>query len=190
MATEADILNALNLGTAKSVIEGKPNSPLGLLLTELSNDVVKQLQSSMDKYDISASHNLRQSIKPQSVETSGDMVSVSISADFYWKYVNYGVNGFEVNHGAPRHGKETQNTGSFHANIMEGMRARGIVAPSSFSSFESYAWAAIGKIRRDGIKKRPFFTDVVNKQLTEYLKEPISKLLKKSITVTIIEPWQ
>lgn len=190
MASEADILNALNLGTAKSVIEGKPNSPLGLLLTKLSNDVVNQLGKSIDKYDISASHNLRQSIKPQKVEVNGDMVSVAISADFYWKYVNYGVNGFEVNQGAPNWGRESQNTGSFSKSIQTWVRSKGIVAPKQFDSYESFSFAIMSNIRKNGMKKRPFFTDVVNKQLVEYLKEPISKLLKKSITVTIIEPWQ
>lgn len=190
MVSEVDILNKLNLGTSKAVIEGQPNSPLGALLTTLANDVTKQLTESIDKHGISASSNLRQSIKPQSVKLDGDVVSVSIEADFYWKYVNYGVNGTEVSHGAPAWGHEKNNTKSFNASIQEWVRNRGIVAPEQFGSYESFAFAIMQNIKKKGQKPRPFFTDVVNKDLVEYLRKPIEKLFKKSMTVVIIEPWQ
>lgn len=190
MASEVDILNALNLGTSKAVVEGQPNSPLGQLLTTLANDVTKQLTESLDKYDISASHNLRQSITPNQVKVEGDVVTIGIEAPFYWKYVNYGVNGTEVNRGAPAWGRESNNNKSFSASIQEWVRSRGIVAPEQFGSYESFAYAIMTNIRKNGQKPRPFYTDVVNDKLVDYLRKPIEKLFKKSMTVVIVDPWQ
>lgn len=45
------------------------------------------------------------------------------------------------------------------------------------------------KIKK-GEKPRPFFTDVVNDKLTQTLKKPIEKLLKRSIEIVIAEQWQ
>lgn len=198
MVSEVDILNKLNLGTSKAVIEGQPNSPLGALLTTLANDVTKQLTESIDKHGISASSNLRQSIKPQSVKLDGDTVSVEIEADFYWKYVNYGVNGFAVHHGAPNWGKTgktreefIQAMGAWRMNV--GLNLNSWTNDSgkpAFSSYEQMDKALAYLVAKNGKKPRPFFTDVVNKDLVEYLRKPIEKLFKKSMTVVIIEPWQ
>ena len=190
MATEAEILAKLNLGTSKQVLEENPNSPLGELLTQLTNDVIIQLTKSLDKYNISASHNLRQSIVPTKVMVDDGNVAVAINADFYWKYVNYGVNGTEVNYGSPAWGHEKNNTKSFNTSIQEWVRNRGIVAPEQFGDYEQFAYAIMSNIKRKGQKPRPFYTDVVNDKLKEHIRKPIERLMKKSITITIIDPWQ
>jgi len=187
---EGSIISGLNLGSSKKVLEGATDSPLTKLLTNLTQDVIDQLSKNIDKYNISASNELKQSIKPTSVKLEGDLVSDGISANFYWKYLNYGVNGTEMQYGAPSWGKETGGTKSFKDSITDWIGNRGITLPAQFSSYDSFAFAIMTNKKKHGEKPRPFFTDVVNSKLVDTLKEPIEKLLKRSIEITIVEPWQ
>ncbi len=190
MSDEGSIINALNLGSSKEALKASPSSPLSKLLQGLTSDVIQALTKRMDYYDISASNNLKQSIKPTSVKLDGSVLSVGISADFYWKYLNYGVNGTEQKYGAPNWGTETQNTKSFKDNITDWISYKGITLPQQFSSYDSLAFAIMTNKKKTGEKPRPFFTDVVNDKLTQTLREPIEKLLKRSIEIVIAEPWQ
>lgn len=179
-----------DLGTAQDILEADPSSPLSSLLRELMQEVTDQLVESLGRYDAVASGNLMQSIRPDSTATlDGDVLSVSITAPFYWKFVNFGVNGSEISRGAPAWGTISQQ-GSFHTSIMGWIRDRGITLPENFGTYDSFAWAIVNSIKKKGIAARPFYTDVVNEKLTEYLQGSISTLIGRAITVKIVEPWQ
>jgi hypothetical protein len=195
--TEAEIIAMVsNLGTAKDILEGDPSSPLAKLLQDLIQDVTDQLVQKVADYDAVASANLMQSIKPtERAYLEDDTLLVHITAPFYWKFINYGVNGRGGGDsvpvtGSPAWGKQAPQDRSFHANIMDWIRNRGISLPEAFSTYDSYAWAIMGKITRDGLKPRPFFTDVVNEKLFDALTAPISTLIGRAITVKIIEPYK
>lgn len=190
MINEADILSKLKLGTSKEVLNASPKSPMAELLQRVVQDVIDQLSERIDHYAISASENLKQSLTPTNVESKGGTVSISIDAAFYWKFVNYGVNGTEVNHGAPAWGKQPAQEKSFHKAILDWIPTTGTTLPEQFTSYDSWAWAIQESIKKHGKAKRPFFTDVVNEALIEQIREPISNLLGRAITVNIIEPWQ
>jgi hypothetical protein len=190
MATEADILNRLNLGSSKSVLAGNPSSPLAELLKDLAQDVTDMLTKSLDKHGVGASLNLRQSIQPhKQVTIEGNEISIGINADFYWKFVNYGVNGTEINHGAPSWGAVQVQTTSFHDAILAWIPTTGMTARDN-QTYDSMAWAIQSSIKKKGQEPRPFYTDVVNESLVQYLKAPISKLLGRTITINIVDPWQ
>ena len=187
--TEADKIGALDLGQARKVLQAKKGSPLEELLKDLCQDVSDQLVESLDKHGVKASLNLRQSIKPENqVTINGSEVTIGINADFYWKYVNYGVNGTEVNHGAPAWGSQPQEK-SFHKAILDWIPYTGTTLPDGFSSYDSFAWAIQTNIIKKRQKPRPFYSDVVNDNLVEYLRKPISDLLGRSIQINIVDPW-
>jgi len=190
--TEAEIIAKVsNLGTAKDILEGDPSSPLATLLQDLIQDVTDQLVQSLADYDVMASGNLMQSIKPtDAAYLEGDVLSVHITAPFYWKFVNEGVNGTEVNRGAPSWGQQAPQDRSFHVNIMDWVRNRGITLPEQFQTYDSFAWAIMKNIEKKGQQKRPFFTDVVNDKLFDALTAPISTLIGRAITIKIIEPYK
>lgn len=188
--TEAEILGALNLGTSKEVFEGVSNSPLAHLLDTLAHDVTDQLVKSLDKYDVNASYNLRQSIIPTEAVVDDKGVSVAIQADFYWKFVQYGVNGYMIQRGAPTWGKQPSTGVSWHESTVKWMADRGITPRNKGETIDQVAWAIMRAKVRDGQKARPFFTDVVNEKTIAYLRKPIEKLLKRSIEIRITEPWQ
>ena len=187
---EADILNGLNVGNAKDVLNGKSNSPLGNLLVNLNQAIIEDLQQSIQARDINASRNLSQGITPSDVIINGNEVEVNISMDFYWKYINYGVNGTEQNNNAPSWGASPSQTLSFHDSILAWKSDRGITLPEGFADYDAFAWAIQTNIKKYGKKARPFYDDVINEKLVKVLEAPIKKLLGESIKLTIVAPWQ
>lgn len=191
MLNEAEILRRLNLGTSKEVLENRGNSPLSELLTSLSEEIVDRLRQALVDRDINtSSQGLSQSIGISEIKIDGDQVNVAISAEFYWKYVNYGVNGTEINHGAPAWGPAPSGEQSFSQAIREWIPQRGLQLPPEFSSFEQFTYAIMTNIRKFGKEARPFFQDVVNERLVEELREPITNVIGRAIEISIVSPWQ
>lgn len=187
---EADILNGLNVGNAKTVLDNSNNSPLGNLLVKLNQAIIDDLQQSIQARDINASRNLSQGITPSDVIINGNEVEVNISMDFYWKYINYGVNGTEQNNNAPSWGSSPSQTLSFHDSILAWKSDRGITLPEGFADYDAFAWAIQTNIKKYGKKARPFYDDVINEKLVKVLEAPIRKLLGESIKLTIVAQWQ
>lgn len=191
MSNEAEILNALNLGSSKEVLENKGNSPLSELLVSMSEDVITQLKAALVARNINtSSQGLSQSLHVSEIKIAGSEVKVGISAEFYWKFVNYGVNGTDIHRGAPDWGSVPAGDKSFSQAIREWIPQRGLQLPPEFSSFESFTYAIMTNIRKKGKEARPFFEDVVNDKLVETLREPIEKVIGRSIEISIASPWQ
>lgn len=190
--TEAQIIKSLNLGSSKQALQSNPKSPLAQLLELQVQDIISDLRDSLDKWNADASGNLKQSIAPTKVSVKGDEVNIAIEAPFYWKFVNYGVNGSLINRGAPNWGRQ-DNTGGWEEyarKIDEWIRNRGITLAPQFSSYKSFNYVIRKSNKEKGKEPRPFFSEVVNDALIRELEEPISELMKRAITIVIVEPWQ
>ena len=183
--------NLITVGNSKAILEGLPGTPLEELLKDLMQDVADQLVLEIDALNIAASRRLRQSIIPdKQVTKEGNVVTIGLSADFYWKFINYGVNGTEVQHGAPSWGRQPAGEVSFHKSIMDWTMDRGITMPAQFDTYDSFAFAIMANIKKKGKQARPFFTNVVNETLTTKIQKELSEFFKEAITVNIVEPWQ
>lgn len=188
---EGKILAALNVGTAKDAIENKSGSLLGQLLVGLTQEVVEELQIAMANRNINtASMGLSQSTKPTEVTLSGSEVSVGISMEFYWKFINFGVNGTEINRGAPQWGSQPNEGQSFKQAIGQWIPQRGIALPEQFQTYDQFQYAIMTNLRKHGIKPRPFFDDVINPGLVKILQTPIEKVLGRAIQLTIAAPFK
>jgi len=191
MATESEILQALDLGASKAILNNEPNSPLGELLVSLTQDIVEELKASMVKHKINtSSRGLSQSTRPTPVTIVGNSVSVGISMAFYWKFVNFGVNGTETSVGAPNWGPTPQGSKSFFESIQDWIPQRGLSLPPQFSDFDQFTHAIMTNVRKHGQRGRPFFSDVINETLVQKLEEPISRVIGRAIKVNIVAPWQ
>lgn len=186
MGKAADIINKLNLGTAKPTIAGDLGSPMNILLVGIHQEVIDSLNKSISKYNTIASNRLKQSIISIDHSVPGK-ITLEMSAEFYWKYVNYGVNGTEVSHGAPTWGKAPASTGSFKAAILGWIRDKGIQAKPG-QTYDQMAFSIMHSIKIKGLRPRPFFTDVVNKELKRYIEKSVSSVIKKAITIEIKTP--
>lgn len=188
MPTVSDVVNKMNLGVSKKTIEGTADSPLQALLIGLHQEIIDRLNKSIDKWDARASNRLKQSMV--TVDNSKDgVLSVGISAEFYWKYVNYGVNGTKFNRGAPTWGKAPSGTEPFKLAVQGWIRDRGIT-PKPKQTYKQLTFMIMKGIREKGQEARPFFTEVVNKELIAYLSKSISAVYKEAIRIEISEPWQ
>lgn len=185
----SDVINKLNLGTSKDALNGNAGSPLDILLLGLHQEIIDRLGTSLVKYDAVASNRLKQSLSTVELSTQG-VLSVGIEADTYWKFVNYGVNGLKVNRGAPTWGRQPPGTQTFKQAIAGWIRDKGL-QPKPKQTYEQMTYAIMQGLRNNGMKARPFYSDVVNSKLTAYLSKSISEVLGKAITIQITEPkWQ
>lgn len=189
---EAEAVSRLNLGTSTDILNNTSDSPLSKLLKDLMQGFIDELIKSMNKYDVSASRRLQQSLKPTAPIIEGSSLSVGVSVgeqQYYWKFINKGVNGTEVNYGAPNWGSVQAPKNDYHSSMLTWIRDRGITSDSG--DYDSLAYAMINSIRKKGKAPRPFFDDVVNDpKLIELLRKPIEKLIGRAIVVKIVEPWQ
>ena len=188
---EAAIINSLELGAAVATLNNAPESPLSQLLVSLLEDLTEQLQQALVDRDINTSSlGLSQSIKPTAAIIQGNTVQVGLEMDFYWKFVNYGVNGTEVNHGAPAWGSVPSEGLSFLESVKQWIPQRNVMLPPEFKDYDQFAYAIMTNIRKKGKEARPFFEDVINSSTVEFLREPIQALFGKSLTIAIASPWQ
>lgn len=190
MLRESDVLNGLNLGTSKEVLQNNASSPLVDVLQLILQDVSDRLRASIDKHNISASNNLKQSIQVTNVQDNGTELSIGISADFYWKYMNYGVNGTDKSWGAPAWGTAPKTDKTFKQSISEWIVNRGIQLPESFKSYDSFAWAIMRNKVKFGQEPKPFVNEVINAKLFDEIREPIEAIFKRSIQIQITTGWQ
>lgn len=176
----------MNLGTAKTTLQAQIGSPLNNLILGIHQEIIDRLGGKLREYDAVASNRLKQSIVSVD-ESAPGTVNVALSAEFYWKYVNYGVNGTTISHGAPTWGKSPGSTLTFKDAISEWIRDRGIQANPG-TTYDQLAFLIMNKIKRDGIEPRPFFSDVVNPALSRAISKSVSTVMKKAITVIIKDP--
>lgn len=187
--SELDILNQLNIGSSKESLEGKPNSPLGIFLTESVNEIIGKLRKRLTHYDADSSGELAQSLIIGKVKTGNDSLEVEMLGEFYWKFVNYGVNGTLINRGAPNHGTQPTTGKTFKQMVDQWISDRGIVPRDNISS-DSLNFLIRRKIVQEGKEKRPFFTDIVNTTLERELTKQVTALMGKVIEINIVDPWQ
>ena len=76
-----DVINKLNLGTAKQVLNAEPQSPMTTLMLGLMQEVIDRLGDSIDKWDARASNRLKQSMVTVNQSKQGT-ISIAISANF------------------------------------------------------------------------------------------------------------
>ncbi len=180
-------ISNITFGKSKDVLSGKPSSPLGDLLTKITEDTIKRLQDRMEARDVNTSSlGLSQSVVPTEVEIKDGAIEVGINMAHYWKYVNYGVNGSEISWGAPNWGtSNVPQEQSFHQAILEWIPQRGISLPESFESYESFAYAIMKNKIKTGQEPKPFYDDVINEKLEKQMRKPIEELIGKSIEINI-----
>lgn len=182
MAKKFDIPN---VGVSKDVLENKGDSPLEKLMLDLTNDICDQLREQLKVRDINTtSLGLSQSIQPTSPEIEGNFLTIGIQAEDYWKYVNYGFNGTQVNHNAPNWGSRVYPT---PADIEEWIPKRGIIP---YGTIESASVAIARKVKRDGKEARPFYSAVINEKLINFMRPQVEELLGRAITINIVNKWQ
>lgn len=190
MAEDLSYLNNLGITQAQNALNGSRDSPLTKFLQVSAQEIVNELRQKLVDYDANASRNLAQSIQPTKVSVSGNEVSIGIEAPFYWKFVNYGVNGSLIDRGAPSWGVQPKGQWSMSQALKNWEEHRGITHVNGQSSWRSKSHVEGMSMQERGQIARPFYSDVVNDALIKELEKPLTELMGKAITIKIVNPWR
>jgi hypothetical protein len=193
--SEAAILAQLDLGQARQMVEAPADSPLGVLLALLCQNVLNEIVQNAFKYDINASSTLMQSFQVSEafLEEGGVSVQLAVPEDkAYWKYIDQGVNGAVVDRGAPNWGKAPVGTKTFEQAIDKWIVDRGIVPESGTRTqdYKNLNSTIRYFIHQLGKEPRPFVSDVLNENIVTLFRQPIERLLGRAIEINIVTPWQ
>jgi hypothetical protein len=179
---EADLVNNIDFGRAEQILANKSSNPLTELLLRLTNEIIEDLRLELNKSR--ASGNLQQSIIPEPVSYN----RIEVTAPFYWKYINYGVNGIRDKRGAPYHGKAPSTEISFYDAIYKWIGDKGIVPREERITREKLAGMIVNSVRMKGIEATHFYDKVVTKERKKEMAISISNVIEKAIKVSIKKP--
>ncbi len=180
MGIEADLVNSIDFARSEQILANKSDNPLTELLLRLTNDIIKDLRLELDKSR--ASGNLQQSIIPQPKSYN----LIEVEAPFYWKYINYGVNGIQVQRGAPYHGKAPKTGLSFYDSIYKWIGDKGIVGDGV--TRDQLAGMIVNSVRMKGVEATHFYDKVVTQERKKEMSASISNLIGQSIKLIIKKP--
>lgn len=182
-----DFSQIKDLGQAKSVLENLPKNPLQLLLQEQLDGVVQQLRNSVSNHDLDASGELKKSFVTTKPNFKNSTLEISVEANYYWKFLDQGVNGTKINRGAPTWGQQPYRGESFKQKVDEWIRFRGITPRGKVyrSSYDSLNFMIRKSIVEKGKEPTYFVDDVINERLINNMSEEITNLVGRSIEVRI-----
>lgn len=139
----------------------------------INNELITRLKEQLQYMDINASRSLSQSIHTDSVTIEESSIVASVVGEAYWKYVNYGVNGFLTNHNAPTWGHTGGTIQEFRESILDWIPARGIYKPDKFKTYDDFANAIVWNLMRKGKEPRPFVNEAIKEVSIEELKSKL-----------------
>lgn len=176
-----------NLGQAKSVLENLPKNPLQQLLQDQLNDVVLKLRDGVAKHDLDASGDLKKSFVTTKPNFKSGTLEIGIEANYYYKFLDQGVNGSKINRGAPNWGAQTNSGKFFKQHIDEWIRFRGIKAKGKVTrtTYDSINFLIRRSIIEKGKEPTFFVAEAVNDRLIDNMSQEISNLVGRTIEVTI-----
>lgn len=192
MSYDSNALAAI--GKIKDVVSKKAESPLQILATNIAMQIISRLKQSGIEQGLSTNAILLQSIAPTITETNTG-VTINISANEYWDFVNSGVDGYDQSAGATpnyKEGKVQKFKSPFPnrkmaKNLQNGMAAKGLSLPPGFKDFESYSYAAATKVKIEGIKPNHFADKVLTPEFINEISLSLAEELGKKVLFTINE---
>jgi len=180
VGVEADLVNSIDFARSEQILANKSDNPLTELLLRLTNDIIEDLRLELDKSR--ATGNLQGSIIPMPKTYN----LIEVTAPFYWKYINYGVNGIQINRGAPYHGKAPKTGLSFYDSVYKWIGDKGIVGDGV--TREQLAGMIVNSVRMKGIEATHFYDKVVTPQRKKEMSISISMLIGEAIKQVIKKP--
>jgi hypothetical protein len=165
------------LGRAKQEIQ----HPQGKIVADVANRIIAKLQENLKKY-IPKANRISQDITFEPIEITAQGVKLNITAQDYWKFVEEGVNGLQVNFGSPYSFRTPRPNRAMAASIAQWMGERSI---SDSGNFQGASWAIATAKKRDGIRPKPFVSDTLTPTFIEEISTHISNELGKTVTLAV-----
>ena len=147
------------------------------------NDVIKLTVAGIERVDAKATLNLRQSVGFADLPIDQKVAQVAMEMAYYWKFVEYGVNGVKVNRGAPFSFRYITPSQRHVAAIRKWAVDKALGIPVEEIDQAAYNIARTTKIR--GIKGRPFLNPVLTDAKMDELVNSIAQVVGKDIALSI-----
>jgi hypothetical protein len=152
-------------------------------------DVIKLTIEGIDRVDAKATLNLRQSVGFAELPVEQKVAQVAMEMASYWKFVEYGVNGVSVDRGAPFTFRRIRPSKKHVEAIEKWIVDRAVTIEfddtDPETSMEQAAYSIASKIKRDGIKGRPFLNSVLTDAKMDELVKSIAEVVGKEISISM-----
>lgn len=185
---DVSILEQMNSILRSEVIEPIKGSAPDIVLNWLQGRIDHAKEILKNDGRMTTSGALYQSIRESDLQLSDEgVMTVNVIAEQYWKYINYGVNGTEVNHGSPmsftskapprsamlQYIKDKAITELAYTN-REGQR---IVKPlNDDKARNGAAYVFSQAVKRKGIRKTPFIDNSFTDEQIDILTKELANL--------------
>lgn len=181
MAKIEGIKEALDLiGNIKESFKRTTDNKLHELMLFISKKITDELKLELAKTTNKESI-LSQSIEPLIVE-EGNNISVHITANDYWKFVEEGVNGWEGNVGSPYTFKEQFPSFKMQKSIQTWMGRNGI---SDVDELEQAALGTAIVVKRWGLKPKHFIRNVLDESFIKEIEKMVSDEMGNIVYLSI-----
>lgn len=167
----------------KSIDEYKSASdPVSEYMVFLGQQITSMLKTSLRDEGEYQNSLLHQSIAPE-ITTSVNGITLTITANDYWRFINAGVDGIHVKHGSIYSFKTPYPNKAMAKSIQTWMGNRGI---GDASNFKSISYAIATKVKRIGIEPTYFVDKVMTDEFINQIAEGLAEATGKSLNINIV----
>jgi hypothetical protein len=152
------------------------------------NDAIDAMNKAVDRYDATATLNLRQSFRASDFRLDGQALKIDLEGAEYWAYVNYGVDGVENKRGRPFSFRYIRPSKRHVAAIRKWAIDKAIGIPAE--ELNSAAYLMARSIKRRGIEARPFYTDTMTDKRVNELTVTIADITGKQISLKLLSTFE
>jgi hypothetical protein len=162
----------------------KPETPLGSYIVDMGNQVVKRFQDAIAQTN-GPNTLLAQSIQPLPVQISDTQITIQITANDYWDFINTGVNGIQRGRNSHYNFKTPLPSRDMVESLKQGMRFKGIAKPASFKTWDSFAFAAGVNVKRYGIEGIGFYDKAISPEFIQKISKELAESFGKSVILGV-----
>lgn len=185
---KVEILSQLqNIGSNVTNIHRTNGGEVYNAIVRWTRDTIELLREEVYNVGAKATLNLMQSIKPVEYPPDGDKVKIEITADYYWKFVNYGVDGVDFKRGYPYSFRfirpSKRHVEAIKKWIVDVAATNNDVRPNltAEANTRAFAYRIATSTKKRGITARPFVQNVLTDDRIKELVVDIAKSTGKEI---------
>lgn len=168
-------------GKLRDSLKMTPQSEIQKTIIDFVIKRKKEAERILKKKGSYSSGALIQSIQPK-IKSDKEGLLVEISANYYWKFIDKGVNGIQRRLGSPYSFKNLVVGRDMHKSFKEFIQKKGITDDRGVG-YDSLAYALAKGTKKKGIKKTEFMSiaygDEAMRELSEKLGQDIVAIFYK-----------
>jgi hypothetical protein len=151
------------------------------------HETIDAMNKAVDKYDATATLNLRQSFRASDFRLDGQALKIDLEGAEYWAYINYGVDGVQNKRGLPFSFRYIRPTPRHVAAIRKWAIDKALGIPKE--EIDEAAYNIARAIKRRGIEPRPFYTETMTDKRITDLTVTIADITGQKISIRLLSEF-